>query len=83
MKDDESRTKSDFCQMAQSMIDRVIDPAELGIKDFQIGAFSIQDMLDGKEKLSEHIVFPLDIKKGVEDYVLQSGIDGKKRGQKM
>ena len=48
----------EFCKNAQNLINEIIEENNPGIIDFKIDAFSVQEMLDKKHKLSEHIQFP-------------------------
>ncbi len=61
MNGDTTDIEKAFCERAQKLIDGILANSDLGVKDFKIGAFSVQDMLDGKESLSKHFHFPTDL----------------------
>ena len=61
MAGDNSDIENAFCSRAQKLIDDILKNNNQGVKDFKIRAFSVQEMLSGKENLSEHIKFPPEV----------------------
>ena len=61
MAGDNSDIENAFCSRAQELIDDILKNNNPGVKDFKIKAFSVQEMLSGKENLSEHIKFPPEV----------------------
>lgn len=56
--DEKSTMEQAFLEKAQKFIDEVVKDENLGIKEFKIDAFSVQEMLKDNNKLSRHIRFP-------------------------
>ncbi len=78
--DEYSDMERAFLSKAQTLIDEVVEIENFQIKDFKIGAFSIQEMLDNNSLLSHHIHFPLGLSDEIKNR--NSAIVGdRKRGQ--
>jgi hypothetical protein len=56
--DEKSAMEKAFIEKAQEFINNVVKDENFGIKDFEIDAFSVQEMLKDNCKLSSHIRFP-------------------------
>lgn len=78
--DKNSPMQLSFCENAQKLIDKIINEyfQELGVFDFKLDAFSVQEMLNDNTKLSPHIKFPSDFKdiitKRNDDILKEEGI---------
>lgn len=58
--DEFSEMEQQFCKQAQMLLDEIIFENNPGIIDFKIEAFSVQEMLNIPNKLSNHLTFPQD-----------------------
>lgn len=56
-----------FCENAQNLINNIIqdEGKKLGVTDFKIDAFSVQEMFKGEKNISDHIIFPDDLKERI------------------
>ena len=68
-----SDMEKEFCKKAQNLINGIIqnEGKKLGVTDFKIDAFSVQEMFKGEKNISDHITFPDERKK----YIIQRNDD--------